>query len=53
MTDLSKHTHLWRWVDGEFQFALFAEINGQTFHDERTESTARAAAERVENEKSL
>lgn len=26
--------HLWRWVDGEFEFGFLAVVDAQTLHDE-------------------
>ncbi len=45
--------YLWRRVDGELQLRLLPIINGKSFHQEGSESRAGAAAERVEDEKSL
>lgn len=41
------------WVDGEFQFALFSIINGEPFHEQRSETRSSATTEGVEHQESL
>jgi hypothetical protein len=44
---------LWSRVDAEFQLALLAIVDGQTLHEESTESRSSSATERVEDEEAL
>ena len=44
---------LWRRVDAEFELALLAIVDGQTFHQQRTETRAGATAKGVEDEEAL
>jgi hypothetical protein len=44
---------LWGWVDTEFQLALLAVVNRQTFHEESTETRAGTTTEAVEDEETL
>ena len=45
--------HLRSGVDGEFELGFLAVVNRETFHQEGREAGSGAAAERVENEKTL
>jgi len=44
---------LWCRVDAEFQLALLAIVDGQTLHEESTESRSSSTTERVEDEEAL
>lgn len=44
---------LWSWVDTEFKFALFAIVDGQTLHEESSETRSSSTTERVEDEETL
>lgn len=45
--------HLWRWVDGELELALFAVVDREALHEQRCEARAGSPSEGVEDEKSL
>lgn len=46
-------TNLRRRIDGELQFAFLPEVHRQSFHHQRGEAGAGAAAERMKDEEAL
>lgn len=44
---------LWCWVDTELQLDLLAEVDGETLHEESTESGTSSSTERVEDQETL
>lgn len=44
---------LGRWVNAEFKLDLLAKVNGQTLHEESTESRTSSTTERVEDKETL
>jgi hypothetical protein len=44
---------LWCGIDNEFEFALLAVVNRQTFHQQSTETRSSATTERVEDKEAL
>jgi len=44
---------LWGWVDGELQFGFFAVVNGQSFHQQGSETGSGTTTEGVEDEETL
>lgn len=45
--------NLWRWVHAEFKLALLAIVHRQPLHQQRTETRASAASERMEDQEPL
>ena len=42
--------NLWSWIDTEFELALLAIVNRQSFHEKRTEPGTSTTSKRVEDE---
>ena len=52
-TPLPTKTYLWSRIDAKLKLCLLAVVDGEALHEERGETGAGAATERVEDQESL
>jgi len=53
LIDVRHRTNLGSWVDGKFQLRFLAIVNGQTFHQQRSEARTGSTTERMKDKETL